>query len=434
MNMKLFQYILVFHLHDLINHLLAIDITQQIYFNIHNKELFNSNLQQDDIVRTKRQRYSFKMNESELNGNNKKNYVDWITFGNSYHVFNGQSLDIICDDMMNRSSEIYYKIYSVSKSDYENCKLTKLKDFEKELIEKITLGKKVKKKFARLLLTCSPERSVRKRTILVSPIKMLPGTFNLIPNNIYYFITTSDGTKNGINNEENGLCEKNNMKLKILVHSHLSKMENMNNSSLANNNLSFLFSVLMDMKEKEIDGELKTEKDEEDEEYIVLNTAQNLMKYKVKRLMEEPEKPVIIPEMPKNNRLPRAFNPHMYIRNIMGASSGAGSGEFDIYRGIRRRQKIREAFMLREKKRLENEDQYNKKILKNQKEIEEQTEKKRNKRRRRAINRSKKNKLSKNDEISQDDEDEKQDNTTEILDDTAADDDDDLLDIVHSNK
>ncbi len=34
----------------------------------------------------------------------------------------------------------------------------------------------------------------------------------------------------------------------------------------------------------------------------------------------------------------------------LGASAGAGSGEFDIYRGCRRRQIIREAFLHREAK------------------------------------------------------------------------------------
>jgi len=34
----------------------------------------------------------------------------------------------------------------------------------------------------------------------------------------------------------------------------------------------------------------------------------------------------------------------------LGANAGAGSGEFDIYRGCRRRQIIREAFLNREAK------------------------------------------------------------------------------------
>lgn len=36
-----------------------------------------------------------------------------------------------------------------------------------------------------------------------------------------------------------------------------------------------------------------------------------------------------------------------FIEFILGASAGAGSGEFDIYRGCRRRQIIREAYLNR---------------------------------------------------------------------------------------
>jgi hypothetical protein len=44
---------------------------------------------------------------------------------------------------------------------------------------------------------------------------------------------------------------------------------------------------------------------------------------------------------------------YFYLLNIefyLGASAGAGSGEFDIYRGCRRRQIIREAYLHREAK------------------------------------------------------------------------------------
>ena len=44
----------------------------------------------------------------------------------------------------------------------------------------------------------------------------------------------------------------------------------------------------------------------------------------------------------------------------LGASAGAGSGEFDIYRGCRRRQIIREAFLNREAKEVCSFDLINK--------------------------------------------------------------------------
>ena len=41
----------------------------------------------------------------------------------------------------------------------------------------------------------------------------------------------------------------------------------------------------------------------------------------------------------------RAFFTHEFVRNVMGASAGAGSGEFDIYRGCRRRELIRQEYL-----------------------------------------------------------------------------------------
>jgi hypothetical protein len=41
---------------------------------------------------------------------------------------------------------------------------------------------------------------------------------------------------------------------------------------------------------------------------------------------------------------------YFFLFIYLGASAGAGSGEFDIYRGCRRRQIIREAYLHREAK------------------------------------------------------------------------------------
>ncbi|CAF1628241.1 unnamed protein product, partial [Didymodactylos carnosus] len=91
--------------------------------------------------------------------------------------------------------------------------------------------------------------------------------------------------------------------------------------------------------------------DEEDRRRskVILKTATEIQRARLDRLMDNVAKPVFIPEK-KDLRQPRAFQPHEFVRNVMGASAGAGSGEFDIYRGCRRRQLIREAFKTREAK------------------------------------------------------------------------------------
>lgn len=65
------------------------------------------------------------------------------------------------------------------------------------------------------------------------------------------------------------------------------------------------------------------------------------------------DKEVDIPDL-KEAKKPRAFFTHEFVRNVMGASAGAGSGEFDIYRGCRRREMIRQEFLEEEEKKVSN--------------------------------------------------------------------------------
>ncbi len=64
----------------------------------------------------------------------------------------------------------------------------------------------------------------------------------------------------------------------------------------------------------------------------------------------------------------------------LGASAGAGSGEFDIYRGCRRRQIIREAYLNRMAKEQEAKEEWEAKVENNRIKSENQAAKKRKKR------------------------------------------------------
>lgn len=72
----------------------------------------------------------------------------------------------------------------------------------------------------------------------------------------------------------------------------------------------------------------------------------DVQRKQLEKLMSHPEREVEIPAARKDDeQKPRAFQPHEYVRNVMGASAGAGSGEFDIYRGCRRREGIRQEYL-----------------------------------------------------------------------------------------
>ncbi|KAG1650883.1 PRKR-interacting protein 1 [Nymphon striatum] len=89
------------------------------------------------------------------------------------------------------------------------------------------------------------------------------------------------------------------------------------------------------------------------------------------------DKPVDMPKPRKEKSLSQAPE---FVRNIMGSSAGAGSGEFHVYRHIRRREYARQKFITEKTEQELKDDEYHKKIEDNKKSAETKTEKKRLKR------------------------------------------------------
>ena len=124
----------------------------------------------------------------------------------------------------------------------------------------------------------------------------------------------------------------------------------------------------------------KPEEAEENEEGQVKarsRTATDIQRKKLERLMKNPDKPAHIPEQRKEkdpNKAPE------FVYNVMGSSAGAGSGEFHVYRNIRRKESMRQNVIQGQRVRDELNDAYHIKLAENEKEAQDRTDKKRNKR------------------------------------------------------
>ncbi|KAI8851299.1 hypothetical protein BC829DRAFT_122730 [Chytridium lagenaria] len=99
----------------------------------------------------------------------------------------------------------------------------------------------------------------------------------------------------------------------------------------------------------------------------------------IDRLMSRIDKPINIPG--KMNTDPKA--PKDYIRNVQGSSAGAGSGEFHVYRALRRKEYARLKMMETKSKEEEVKKEYQDRIDKIKAAEDEKTAKKREKRKKR---------------------------------------------------
>lgn len=93
--------------------------------------------------------------------------------------------------------------------------------------------------------------------------------------------------------------------------------------------------------------------------------------------MENPEKLVVIPERRDERKFPDAPE---FVRNIMGSSAGAGSGEFHVYRHLRRKEYARQKFIKDMARKEDADQQFRERVEAKQREAEDRTAKKRNKR------------------------------------------------------
>merc|ERR1719318_236615 len=132
-----------------------------------------------------------------------------------------------------------------------------------------------------------------------------------------------------------------------------------------------------------------SESEDEEKPKNKIRSYHDIMKIKIDKLMEDPKRPVHIPvrRPDRNVNMAPEFN-----HNIMGSSAGAGSGEFHLYRQMRRREHNRQAILGYRARRDELNAAYHEKLEDNMKAAEERTAKKRQKRLKQKLKAKKKTK------------------------------------------
>lgn len=115
----------------------------------------------------------------------------------------------------------------------------------------------------------------------------------------------------------------------------------------------------------------------ESQPLIIAKTPAEEQRLKLERLMRNPDKLAPIPDRPKEWN-PRA--PPEFVRDVMGSSAGAGSGEFHVYRHLRRREYQRQDFLDKMAEKCDADIRYLDKVEQNQVDADERTAKRRKKR------------------------------------------------------
>ncbi|KAG8450741.1 hypothetical protein GDO86_003134 [Hymenochirus boettgeri] len=110
---------------------------------------------------------------------------------------------------------------------------------------------------------------------------------------------------------------------------------------------------------------------------IIPKNATDEQRLKLERLMKNPDKLALIPERPKE-WTPRSAPE--FVRDVMGSSAGAGSGEFHVYRHLRRREYQRQEFLDTIAHKQNLDDDFQRKLKENKRLEEEKTAKRRLKR------------------------------------------------------
>jgi len=143
-------------------------------------------------------------------------------------------LDIICPLRSDEHTDLYYKIYLVDLNGFDNCD---------------TSG-------GRRLITCANPHKEKKYTFFFQEISPSPWALEFRAGEVYYVISTSDGTEVGLNQKEGGSCIRHNMKLQIQVNRNTYESEDQENTDEFDENSENSLEVIQDEQKQQGNNDL----------------------------------------------------------------------------------------------------------------------------------------------------------------------------------
>ncbi|KAI8072770.1 hypothetical protein BC940DRAFT_316234 [Gongronella butleri] len=134
------------------------------------------------------------------------------------------------------------------------------------------------------------------------------------------------------------------------------------------------------------EGKEKDSKDDKDKVWVPPSVRHNMTETEKRqkqldRMFENIDKPVTIPERKTGDK--KDAKSRDFVRNVPGSSAGAGSGDFHVYRAIRRREYARLHQMDAEERREKLDHAFETEMERKKREDEERTAKKRARRQKR---------------------------------------------------
>ncbi|CAF0794935.1 unnamed protein product [Brachionus calyciflorus] len=129
--------------------------------------------------------------------------VNYFKTNHLIEVRIGEFLNIICPkysstNTLDTQKAEYHTLYKVSKEEFDECKINNIETRSS-------------------ILKCDRPYENVKYTLYISKFSPVPDAIEFTPGSSYYFISTSNGTQDGLGNSEGGTCLTNNMKIIVKV-------------------------------------------------------------------------------------------------------------------------------------------------------------------------------------------------------------------------